>query len=68
MFVKENPDRKKINITFYCHILNSADVKNVIHQRDKNEWLVLSASQQGFQQNLSCLRVNTGKRFFLMVF
>ena len=30
-------------------------LKNVIHQIDRNEWLLLSAFQQGLLQNLSWL-------------
>ena len=32
-----------MSIHSICHILKSTDVKNVIHQIDRNEWLLLSA-------------------------
>ena len=35
--------------TFYCCILKSTDV---IHQIDRNEWLLLSAFQEGLRQIL----------------
>ena len=36
---------------FYCHIIRC--LKNVIHQICRNEWLLLSAFQQGLRLNLS---------------
>ena len=43
-------------------------MKNVIHQIDRNEWLLLSAFQQGLRQNLSWFLSYTGKRFFFYRF
>ena len=37
----------------YCHIIKEyRRLKNTIHQLEGNEWLLLSAFQQGLQQNL----------------
>ena len=37
----------------YCHIIKEYRyLKNAIHQLERNEWLLLSAFQQGLQQKL----------------
>ena len=37
----------------YCHIIKEYRcLKNVIHQLERNEWLLLSAFQQGLRQKL----------------
>ena len=37
----------------YCHIIKEYKcLKNVIHQLERNEWLLFSAFQQGLQQIL----------------
>ena len=39
--------------TLYCHIIKEyICLKNVIHQLERNKWLLLSAFQQGLQQKL----------------
>ena len=40
------------------HIKDYRCLKNVIHQIDRNEWLLLSAFQQGLRQNLSWIFKN----------
>ena len=46
--------KQSINFyTLYCHIIKEYRyLKNVIHQLERNEWLLLSAFQQGLQQKL----------------
>ena len=40
-------------ISLYCHIIKEDRcLKNVIHQLERNEWLLLSAFQQVLQQKL----------------
>ena len=40
-------------ISIYCHIIKEYRcLKNVIHQLERNEWLLLSAFQQGLRQKL----------------
>ena len=40
-------------ISIYCHIIEEYRcLKNVIHQLERNEWLLLSAFQQGLRQKL----------------
>ena len=37
----------------YCHIIKEyRSLKNAIHQLERNEWLLLSAFQQGLRQKL----------------
>ena len=39
--------------SIYCHIIKEYRcLKNVIHQLERNEWLLLSAFQQGLRQKL----------------
>ena len=56
-------------ISIYCHIIKEYRcLKNVIHQLERNKWLLLSAFQQGFWQKLRTnfgLFLHTGKCFFL---
>ena len=36
----------------YCHIIKEyRSLKNAIHQLERNEWLLLSAFQQGLRKN-----------------
>ena len=50
-----------------CVLLNSVQEFIDTEAEWFDEWLLLSAFQQGIRQNLSWFYVNTGKRFFLEV-
>ena len=45
---------QSVNIyILYCHVIKECRcLKNAIHQLERNEWLLLSAFQQGLQQKL----------------
>ena len=46
---------QSVNIyILYCHVIKECRcLKNAIHQLERNEWLLLSAFQQGLLQKLS---------------
>ena len=53
----------------YCHIIKEYRcLKNAIHQLEINEWLLLSAFQQGLQQKLVFVLIqeNTFGRGFIL--
>ena len=52
----------------YTQIREYRCLKNVIHQLERNKWLLLSAFQQGFQQKLSRYLSSHRKRPFLKGF
>ena len=53
----------------YCHIIKEHRyLKNAINQLESNEWLLLSACQQGLQQKLSWFLSQHRKMLFPRVF